>query len=309
MNKYIIEALKDYNFEYDKNVGYGIIDGYEVNVINNPMATGPVFLFSTYLPQSKKNDFVMKMNTHKYSLVQSSYFEFGVCVVLGAMTSKGFIKKCQEVLPTILLILKELEAPTHEICPQSGEVLDLESSKLIPVLDSKVKVRVTNQAVETLNSIIEKGNEEYEAAPNNYLKGFLGILIGALAGVGLTVLFSYLGYITAFSSLVSIFLGTFLYAKFGGKQNVVMIIMSFVTTALAILLAVVLMYTYVASKALYDIDPTYQGFKALEWALTNSEEFARLFILDIILNVVFMFVGAGISLFRLLKMIKRPKTV
>lgn len=309
MNKYIIEALKDYNFEYDNNAGYGIIDGYEVNVINNPMATGPVFLFSTYLPQSKKNDFVIKMNSYKHPLVQTSYFELGVCVSIGSMTAKSFVNKFQTVIPTILLTLKELGAPTHEICPQSGENLDMESSKLISIIDQRVKIRVTNKAVDVLNSIIEKNNEEFKTAPNNYLRGFGGILIGALAGVGVTVLFSILGYITAFSSLISIFLGTFLYAKFGGKQNVMMIIMSFVTTALAILLAVVLMYTYVASKALYDIDPTYQGFKDLEWALTNSEEFARLFILDIILNVVFMLLGAGISLFRLLKMIKRPKTV
>ena len=45
MNKHIINALSKYDFTFEKNNGYGHIDGYEVNVINNPLATGPVFFW------------------------------------------------------------------------------------------------------------------------------------------------------------------------------------------------------------------------------------------------------------------------
>ena len=70
MNKHIVEALSSYNFTIDKQNAYGNIDGYEVNVVDNPLNTGPVFVFSTFLSQSKKNDFVIKLNQLKLRLVR-----------------------------------------------------------------------------------------------------------------------------------------------------------------------------------------------------------------------------------------------
>lgn len=45
MNKHIVNGLSKYNFEFDKNHGYGFIDDYEVNVFNNSFAGGPFFLY------------------------------------------------------------------------------------------------------------------------------------------------------------------------------------------------------------------------------------------------------------------------
>ena len=91
MNKYVMEALSGYNFTYNKNTGYGYIDGFEVNVINNMNDIGPMFLFSTFLSQSQKNEFVLKVNNLKIKMLIANYFEFGVVVKIGAMTAKGFV--------------------------------------------------------------------------------------------------------------------------------------------------------------------------------------------------------------------------
>ena len=307
MNKHIINALSKYDFTFEKNNGYGHIDGYEVNVINNPLATGPVFFFSTFLSAAKKNDFIIKLNEKKIKLVQSQAFDYGVAVLIGAITAGAFEKKLPEVLPQIIEILTELEAPKGDICPQSGEELTDEKAKVIPYLG--IKVRMTNQAVETVNETVEQANENFEESPNNYLKGFGGILIGAVVGVIVTIVFALLGYVTALASFVSVALGVFLYKKFGGKQNYVMIVMSLLTTLIVILVALVGIYVIVANKAAIEAGSDLRGFKALVHCLEYSEQFKKTFYTDLGLNALFIFVGEALSIYSLVKMIKRPKKI
>lgn len=309
MNKFIVNALSKYNFTYGKNSGYGFINDYEVNVLNDITAPGPTFVFSTFLSQDKKNDFVLKMNAKKIPLVQTTSFEFGVIVIIGAWFAKSFEKKFAEVIPVIVDLLETLEAPKKDTCPQSGEIIDEENSKTPVLPGTDLKIRLSNSAIQTINSSIDKSNEDFENAPNNYLKGFGGILIGALAGVSLTVIFSLIGFITALAPLVSIFLGVFLYKKFGGKQNYTMIIMSLVTTLLIILGALILMYITVATKAVAEAGMTYRGFEALIYCINNVPEFKSSFILDISLNGLFILLAEGFSIYRLITMIRRPQNL
>ena len=72
MQKYVTNALANYNFVYSGNYGYGRIDGYEVNVYNNPMDTGPIFLFSTYLSQMQKNEFIVAINQLIYHILSAA---------------------------------------------------------------------------------------------------------------------------------------------------------------------------------------------------------------------------------------------
>lgn len=309
MNKHIVNALKDYKFTFDKNNGYGFINDYEVNVFNNVMAVGPVFIFSTFLSQTKKNDFIIKMNDRKIPLVQAQAFDFGVMVTLGSMTAKSFEKKCKEVLPIILEILESIDAPKKDICPQSGEKLDELDSKIVTLPRTKIKIRLSNKAVAVVNNNIDKSNEDYEIAPNNYLKGFAGIFIGVLVGVVLTVIFALLGYITVLAPLVSIFLGIFLYKKFGGKQNYVMIIMSFITTLVILLSTLIIMYVVVADKGLEEAGLSYRGLNAFFYCIQNIPEFKKLFYIDLALNTLVILLAEGLSFYQLNKMIKRPKNL
>jgi hypothetical protein len=136
-----------------------------------------------------------------------------------------------------------------------------------------------------------------------------GLLIGALVGVLLTIGLGLLGYITAFASFISIILGTFLYSKFGGKQNKMMILMSFAITTISILLAVFIIYIIQANNLMRDADLAYRGMEAFKYSMANSEQFKRAFLLDLGLNLVFIIIGIVVSFFTLKKMIKRPKKV
>ena len=309
MQKYVTNALANYNFVYSGNNGYGRIDGYEVNVFNNPMDTGPIFAFSTFLPQSKKNDFITSVNSLKISLVQADAFEFGVMVKIGAMTGKQFQKKFPNVIEQILRILQELEAPKADVCPQSGEILDAENCKLATMPNTNFKFYLSQNAIETVNSGIEKSNEDFQNAPNNYLKGFIGIAIGAIAGIVVAFVAGLMGYITSFAPLVSIFLGVFLYKKFGGKQNHVMIIMSLGTTLVAIAGYLLALYIIVANQAVAEINLSMSGFEALKFCLENSDEFKEAFVSEITTNAIFFLIAGGASIANLLKMIRRPKNL
>lgn len=307
MNKHIMNVLSKYNFTYEKNYGYGYIDGFEVNVLDIVGDTGPMFLFSTFLNQTQKNEFVLRVNNLKIRMVNANYFEYGVMVKIGAMTYKSFEPKFEETMPKVINILNELGAPKADICPQSGVSLETVENRVVNI--DGFKIKLASSAIESINSSITKANEEHELAPNNYLKGLLGIVIGGIAGVVLTIILWYLGFVTTFAPLLSIFLGMFLYKKFGGKKNWVMIAMSFIITLGFILCAFVFVYALTAQIAAAESGYTYTLFGALKYALNNSEEFSRIFYTDLALNGFFVLLAEGFSIYKLIQEIKRPKQI
>ena len=312
MNKHIVNALQKYQFEFNNNWGYGKINGYEVNVINLATATGPMFWFSTNLTLEKKWLFVEKMKNYKISLLMPSYFEFGVMVMIGALTGGTFEKKFDGVLEKILSTLALLDAPKSEICPSSGIELTEDNSSFSNVNLSNgltIKIRLTNEAVEKVNNLITQVNEEFKSAPNNYLKGFMGIVLGAIAGVIATIIFSYIGIVSALSAFISIFLGVFLYKKFGGKPNWVMIVMAFVTTIVFILGYIVLSYMMFSTSHVAEMGLNLSGFDALKYCLQEYEELASAFRSDIIFNLIFCLIGVFASAFSLIRSINRPKNI
>lgn len=232
--------------------------------------------------------------------------------MIGAVTSGQFDKKIPETISIILEILESLEAPKKDICPKTGKTIDEQDSKLVYVTGNGTcaGIRLSNEAVELVNNEIEKSNEEFENAPNNYLKGFGGILVGALAGVAVTVIAALAGLITAFASIASIFLGVYLYKKFGGKQNYVMIIMSLVTTLVVILGAVVLLYMSAANSIVQEAGLTVEsGFKSFKYCMNVEPDFKKDFLVDLALNGLFIVIGEGYSISGLIKMIRRPKGI
>ena len=314
MNKYIEEAFKDYGFEFGKYSGYGHIEGYEVNVLT----TLPFSItFSTFLSQTKKNEFILKVNNLRMPMLQAHCFDYGVGIAIKMRYSfKNLKARLSEILPEVLKILEELEAPKSDICPQSGEPLNDENSKSLIAMQVQgvygllgVKIRLSNSAIETVNNSIDKSNEDFKNAPNNYAKGFVGILAGALVGGAITFLLGMLGYITFIAPVVSIFLGVFLYKKFGGKPNAMMIVMSFVTTLVIISGALFLGYMVMASNACAEIGRSERGIEALKLLNDFNPELQRSITIDLVLNALFVIGAEGFSIAQLVRMVRRPKNL
>ena len=85
-----------------------------------------------------------------------------------------------------------------------------------------------------------------------------------------------------------------------------MIIMSFVTTILMILLTLLLVYISAANNI---VDNAMKGFEALAYCIKNDVAFKAEFIMDLSINAVFAILGEVYSIFSLVKKIKRPKSI
>ncbi len=93
-----------------------------------------------------------------------------------------------------------------------------------------------------------------DAKKENYAAGFVGALIGALAGVACIVLLGQIGYVAALSGLVMAICVLKLYEKFAGK-----------TTTLGFIICVIVMLVM-----------TFVG-KKLDWAITIYREIGKEF--------------------------------
>lgn len=308
MNKYIVKALSGYKFDFEKYYGYGIINDYEVNVYNNPIDVGPIFFISTYLSEDKKNEFVSKLNQKKLIFVSGYAFEYGVAVQIGAFTSMGFEKKFRKVFPIVLDILSELGALKDNACPQTGIEFD-DYARLVDISQYQIKVKLSLDGIKSINENIDKSNENYNNQPNNYLRGFCGLLIGGIVGAVVAFILDLLGVISTVSPAIAIILGVYLYKKFGGKPNVVMILMSIFVTIVCIFLPSFIGYISIANELCSKGEKILSGFEAFSYCLSTNSEFSRLFKAELLYNIVFTLLAVVWCAIPLFKSLKRPRNL
>ena len=85
--------------------------------------------------------------------------------------------------------------------------------------------------------------------------------------------------------------------------------MSFITTLVILLSTLIIMYVVVADKGLAEAGLSYRGLNAFFYSIQNIPEFKKLFYIDLALNSFVILLVEGLSIYRLIKMIKRPKNL
>ena len=307
MQKYVTNLLSSYDFTYDKKHGYGHIAGYEVNVLSNVMAPGPLFMFSTYASVEKKTSIVNRIRALNIKYLTADQFDYGVWVIIGAFTSKKFKQDAPATLEKVIRILEEAEAPKADICPKTGKPLDELDSKIVSIPDTPLKLRLSPDGIAAVNQQIDKENQEFTDTPNNYLKGFFGVLIDAVAGLLLMIIIRLIGFYSAIAAAASIYLGVFLYKKFGGKPNVVMIVMSLATTIVFVMAALLVMYVLAANGLAIQEGIAERGMQAVRYYWNNNTQFRREFTLDLIIGAALSVVAEISMAISLIRSISRPK--
>ena len=103
-------------------------------------------------------------------------------------------------------------------CPITGEELDEATKKQL--FYNNFIVFLNEASVEMLNQEIERAEEEFRNAPNNYLKGTLGAIVGGALGA---IVWVVIGFFAQFMSGWIAFLIAFLaglgYDKMKGKAT------------------------------------------------------------------------------------------
>lgn len=304
MNNKFENVLSPYNLTINGDYAYGNLMGYETNILAKTLNAPPfVMHISFYVTDEQKAeiDNALKQVANKYLKYQFTYY--GLSVNITDFTISKLVEKLPEYLKQITNILKNNEAVGFGHCPVCGDELTAENTKVINI--DGFNVAVDQKCFGNINTVIEKSNEEFKNAPNNYLKGFLGALVGGVAGFAVAFILYLCGVISAISAFVAVVLGAFLYKKFGGKENKMMILIVSVTSLAFMILAVFSVYLYAAGAAAKEAGLVMNAFEAFKTCM-GFEEFSGAFTQDLIMTIVFSILSIVYEVVMLLRKVKRP---
>lgn len=307
MNKKLEQYCNNNNLQIDGNIGYGTYNGYEMNIAYHALDNvTPIHIhISFYANIQNKRAIYQRIVEQKIKYLKAELDEFGVAIGLNGFTLNSILNNLNNTLYLITDIIKENDGKNAEYCPVCGKEFGEEAK----VYDVKgIKVKLDPECVTSINEAIEVGNKNFEEAPNNYAKGLVGLLLGALIGVASFVVLFMLGFISAISAFLSIMLGSLFYKKFGGKPNMVMVLMATGITVVALVLTVFMIYLSSASllASAYGFSST--GMEAFSDMMTVSE-FSTEFTYNLIMTIVFTALGAGYEVYSLAKSVKRVKKI
>ncbi len=305
MNKDIKEVLSSYGLIIEGDNAYGNLKGYETNVQVKSLNAIPFIMhISFFATNEQRVQLEEKFKELGTKNLKYSFTYYGLSIGLNALTAGKLASNLPTILDYIFASLKEVEILGFGYCPVCGKELDVAESKDIKV--DGFTITIDKDCFEKINNEIEQDNSEFKNAPNNYLKGFCGALIGGLAGFAVAFGLYMAGVISALSAFVAIALGIFLYKKFGGKQNKGMIIIVACTTLVFMIASIFAVYLTAAGMDARDAGLAMNAFEAFGTCMKDAE-FAGMFWTDLALTVVFSLVGIVWESITIARQIKRPK--
>lgn len=304
MNKKLALFFNEQGLKVSKNHAYGEIDGYEVNVDYSLLDTiSPVKLhFSGYIDGKSKTNIHYKLRNEKLKFFRYEFTTYGLVIGLNDITIGALIKKLPTILSMITRLLNENEVKGNGYCPFTGEEIDVNVSKKYLIDGFEITMNISS--MNEVTKAIEISNQEFASMPNNYLLGFAGALIGGIAGFLVSFLLYSLGYISSISAFVSVLLGVYLYKKFKGKENYVMIITVALVTIAFMMLSVLVTYLGAAVSMSVEENLGLIGFDAFNYYM-GDPEFSRYFRQDILFTLLFTALGIGIQISYLARSIRR----
>lgn len=308
MNKKLTAFFTSYGMTVNGNFAYGNIHGYETNAVLKTFDTAaPLRIhISCYTTDDKKRIIESLIRNLSLKYFNMAFTSYGLLLALNDITYKRLINRLPALLETIFGILSENGATKSEFCPVCGNPLQESASKKCNI--DGMQITIDNDCVEKINSVISAENQDFENAPNNYLKGFLGAFIGGLAGVAISVVLYLVGFISSISAVVAVMLGAFLYEKFQGKRNKMMIVIVAVTSLVMMAATVPCIYITAAGIAAKSEGVSLTAIEAFRICM-DDPEFSRMFYCDLALVLLFTALGIGLEIFTLSQKIKRQKNI
>ena len=267
--------------EKEKNVFYGVYRGYELTLaVNQQFFVHLNFFADGNVKAQAVRVFHTASNQTMKNVGVSVY---GLAATVSGMTTNSIMKKITEKLDATIAYLNANEAKGVGYCPCCGEECDL--LKTIRVND--VYVSLDDKCYNEVAKVAAVEEQHYNAQPNNYLKGFLGALLGAGIGAAAWVALYYMGFLSALTAVLAVFLGNYFYVKFGGKaNNVKNIIVAGVSLVVLVLACVGIYYVEVGSViAANNLNMT--PFELI----FSDEELTGYFVYDMAMNVIFTIIG------------------
>lgn len=142
--------------------------------------------------------------------------------------------------------------------------------------------------------VLDEKKGSIEDTQENYLLGLLGAIVGAALGGTLWLLVGHLGYIVWIAGFLTIFLGFQGYKLLGKKVGVVGVVLVFVLSILAIVVAHFGVWIWEFYNAARGFDPSYKLLDAIKITpeiIFSDKELLKPFLTDLLLGVGVMIIG------------------
>ncbi len=307
MNKDLSAFLNANNFQ---NVGanrfYGNYKGFQFS--GNAMSQQPAVSVAAYLDENTVEVVKswVKQNARNYSISTNAVDGNGIGVTFAGF---GYAKK---MIAFITDVADYLATVTNtDSCPFCGEPLEGNVDKGEPILIDcgGNRFRIHEKCFESSAEKAAQADAAAAAAPGNYLRGAAGMLLGSLVGGGVFIALYFIGYIAWIAPLVAAFLGSFLYAKFGGKNDKIKIIILWAVTAVIMIAAIFISFAIDLNVEAQEAGLEIDFFEFFKYAMENSKEFHDAVLQDIIISAIFLVGSDAYMTYVILKTQKPQKTL
>ncbi|MDE6660629.1 MAG: phage holin family protein [Anaeroplasmataceae bacterium] len=309
MNKKLIEFLTENSFTIEENGAYAYINDYQVAVgqdrVENALYGGMATIVQAFSHLEPEQISVLQayLKEHKKELNISKYEVTPVGVCFAVM--KHF-DTLMDTIKQVTYQMLELNAKNKGYCPITGEALD--EATMRKLYYNNFIVFLNEASVELLNQEIEQAEQEFQNAPNNYLKGTLGAVVGGFLGAIVWVVVAvFLGFISGWIAFLISFLAGLGYDKMKGKATNIKFIISAIVTLCYVVLAMLLIYVLVAKGLMIEEGVEGSALKGFSHYLKVNAEFKAEFIGNMVLAIIFGAVGVVFSYFQMKKTIHKKQ--
>ena len=306
MNKKFTEFFKGLGFSINNNNAYGTQNGYEVNVNVAMMDNvSPLRMHITcYTTDDQKSEISRLLTAAAVRYLRFSFTEYGLMIGLNDFTVGKLIQRMPQINSTVFGILEQCGAKGLGWCPICGA----QSDSCRPFETEGMSISIDSECVMGINARISGENEAFAQAPGHYGRGFLGALLGGLAGVVLAAVLFYVGYVSSLSALVAVIAGAVLYQKFGGKRDKVMVIILAATSIVCMLSTVAGFYIFSAAMGAAEAGLEISALNAFQLCMQDAD-FSRGFYADLLMMLLFSILGVVFQVVSLSRGIKRPEQI
>ncbi len=227
------DFAREYGLEIDGKNCYGIYKDYRIHVKYSLMGN-PACLVTVVTDTDGKSENLEKfLEKHKKELKISAYGVVGIGLMVSPQVYTNVFRQVKEILDKIIAYLKKNGFPGADSCPYCGEALD---DTAVSMVESGIPFSAHSACFDRAYATARQKEEAEQALPANKLEGMGGALCGALIGAAVAAMLFFLWNFAALGAAVAVFLGNWLYSKFGGK-NILFKVISVAVMSLVVLLA------------------------------------------------------------------------
>ena len=290
MNSQIKNLFLSKNLEIKGNVASGLIDNINVRFLYTDTQTGPkmCFMFVGYLASDQKAGIIDELGKDLINF-NFSYNQFCILCDLENLSIEQAIVVIPNMIDKTINKLKENNFLSDGYCPFYGSQLKDEDSVILT--KKFYNIKVSKECKRYLEGEKNEAKRAYSERKKHYLKGTLGALIGGVVGALIYIVFYQINMLSSISGAVAFLLGSFLFVKFGGKPDYIMIIIVSLTSIIFILGTFYIESLYDAHRIAVNSGLNMNWFDAFKLCYNVLPSFKENFWRDFGMNVLFLGLG------------------